>query len=61
MKNLLPPFSILVLTIQKQVISMIDKKSIMQKEKSDGLLERFDSIYDAAIFWNNHDSADYED
>jgi len=40
---------------------MIDKKSIMQKEKSDGLLERFDSIYDAAIFWNNHDSADYED
>ena len=61
MKNLLPPFSILVLTIQKQVISMIDKKSIMQKEKSDGLPETFDSIYDAAIFWNNHDSADYED
>jgi hypothetical protein len=39
----------------------------MQKEKSrrsqerDILPESFDSIADAAAFWESHDSADYED
>jgi hypothetical protein len=39
----------------------------MQKEKSDDKKKRdplpdsFDSISEAAAFWDNHDSADYED
>ncbi|MCP5050997.1 MAG: hypothetical protein GY940_27785 [bacterium] len=39
----------------------------MQKEKDektitrDPLPESFDSILEAAAFWDNHDSADYED
>lgn len=39
----------------------------MQKEKNkktktrDPLPESFDSISEAAAFWDNHDSADYED
>jgi len=39
----------------------------MQKEKDRGrkkrdpIPERFDSIFEAAKFWDDHDSADYED
>jgi hypothetical protein len=44
-----------------------DVHHIVQKEKSrpsqkrDILPESFDSIADAAAFWESHDSADYED
>ena len=31
------------------------------KEERDTLPEEFDSIIEAACFWDNHDSADYED
>ncbi|MDM8536359.1 hypothetical protein QUF70_06365 [Desulfobacterales bacterium HSG17] len=32
-----------------------------EKNKQDIVPDTFDTILEAAVFWDNHDSADYED
>jgi hypothetical protein len=39
----------------------MQKEKSKQKKKRDPLPESFDSIAEAAEFWDTHDSADYED
>jgi hypothetical protein len=39
----------------------MQKEKVKQKKKRDPLPESFDSVSEAAAFWDNHDSADYED
>jgi hypothetical protein len=39
----------------------MQKEKSRQSQKRDALPESFDSIADAAAFWESHDSADYED
>jgi hypothetical protein len=39
----------------------MQKEKSKQKKKRDPLPESFDSLAEAAEFWDTHDSADYED
>lgn len=39
----------------------MQKEKDRGKKKRDPIPERFDSIFEAAKFWDDHDSADYED
>jgi hypothetical protein len=39
----------------------MEKEKSSRSQKRDSLPESFDSIADAAAFWESHDSADYED
>ena len=39
----------------------MQKEKDREKKKRDPLPEAFDSISEAASFWDNHDSTDYED
>jgi len=39
----------------------MQKEKDRGKKKQDPLPETFDSISEAATFWDNHDSTDYED
>ncbi len=39
----------------------MQKEKSKQKKRRDPLPESFDSISEAADFWDTHDSADYED
>jgi hypothetical protein len=39
----------------------MQKEKSRQSQKRDALPESFDSLADAAAFWESHDSADYED
>jgi len=39
----------------------MQKEKHREKKKRDPLPETFDSISEAASFWDNHDSTDYED
>lgn len=39
----------------------MQKENKKQKKKRDPLPESFDSLAEAAEFWDTHDSADYED
>jgi hypothetical protein len=40
---------------------IMQKEKSKQKKKRDPLPESFDSLAEAAEFWDTHDSADYED